>query len=364
MGKVHKLLGQGKNLATSLSTRNRDSATAAKVEQPLVSEDAERTQDRVLVDAKDCRQIARRGQAISGAGFPVGDRATDLCGDLFMEVDGLGTVDLDFQHGASNTSSIVQVKAPPRSPDQDELDALIEEARRRARRRRLGYLALAAAAALLAGGIYLAIGGGGGNGAPLGAASDGPGAAAAPGSSPSAAATAYRCPTSVTALKKSGRGNGIPGCSVRFFATLPAGWYQGPRRILVFPPTLANGIPLEGPIVAVVSFANFRLSTTGVPGPIWPIPTPPDGVAIGIFPQAPASKSELARVHPIAIRPGDFHEPTARTNLYTGGWRFQAQVLVGSNGPKSKSLDQANAVLNSIETTQHLCPCGAREHGR
>jgi hypothetical protein len=53
-------------------------------------------------------------------------------------------------------------QAPPRSPEQDELDALIEEARRRARRRRFGYLALAVAASLVAGGAYLAIGGSGG----------------------------------------------------------------------------------------------------------------------------------------------------------------------------------------------------------
>jgi hypothetical protein len=56
------------------------------------------------------------------------------------------------------------VQAPSRPPGQDELDALIEEARRRARRRRLGYAALIAFAALLGGGLYVGFHGGGGNG--------------------------------------------------------------------------------------------------------------------------------------------------------------------------------------------------------
>jgi hypothetical protein len=47
---------------------------------------------------------------------------------------------------------------------EDELDALIEEARRRARRRRLGYLGLAVAATVTAGSAYLAITGGGDSG--------------------------------------------------------------------------------------------------------------------------------------------------------------------------------------------------------
>lgn len=45
---------------------------------------------------------------------------------------------------------------------QDELDALIEEARRRARRRRLAYLAAFVGLLAVAGGIYAGFGGGGG----------------------------------------------------------------------------------------------------------------------------------------------------------------------------------------------------------
>jgi hypothetical protein len=56
------------------------------------------------------------------------------------------------------------VQAPSRSPDQDELDALIEEARRRAWRRRRWYGLAVVAAVLVAGGLYLGFSGGGGGG--------------------------------------------------------------------------------------------------------------------------------------------------------------------------------------------------------
>jgi hypothetical protein len=77
----------------------------------------------------------------------------------------------------------VSVEAPPRTPEQDELDALIEEARRRARRRRLGYAAVVVALVAAAGGIYLAFGGGDGGGGATLHGNAAPGRGAAPGSS-------------------------------------------------------------------------------------------------------------------------------------------------------------------------------------
>jgi hypothetical protein len=115
-----------------------------------------------------------------------------------------------------------------------------------------------------------------------------------------------------------------------------------------------------------VRYANVPLSG---PGPRWPIPLPPNGIAILIETDSPASRAESAQADPIDLHSSDFrrvpvqhNEPLAHTNLYTGGWRFQVQVRVGANGPQRESLDQANALLNSIETTQHLCPCGTRSH--
>jgi hypothetical protein len=218
---------------------------------------------------------------------------------------------------------------------------------------------LVVAAAILAGGAYLVIGGGGGGGATGGTPSSEPGAAASRGPSPDSAAAGYRCPTSLAALKQSTPGNGIPGCEIRFWATLPAGWHQGPVRLSAFPPGA-----IISQLASEVRYANVPL-TAG--GPIWPIRMPPNGIAILIEPFAPASRAESARVGAVDLQPSDFHrvpvqhdQPLARTNLYTGGWRFQVQVRVGANGPQMESLDQANAVLNSIETTQHLCPCGVR----
>ena len=41
-------------------------------------------------------------------GFAISDRSSDLGGDLFIEV-GLGLIDLDTDHGASNTSTKSEV---------------------------------------------------------------------------------------------------------------------------------------------------------------------------------------------------------------------------------------------------------------
>jgi hypothetical protein len=77
------------------------------------------------------------------------------------------------------------VEAPSRAPEQDELDALIEEARRRARRRRWGAILILAAIGAL---LYVLIGRGGGGG--------GSGSASRPGPSPGGSASAQTSPAS------------------------------------------------------------------------------------------------------------------------------------------------------------------------
>jgi hypothetical protein len=77
-----------------------------------------------------------------------------------------------------------RVKAPPRGPEaEDELQALIEEARRRARRRRWGTILILAAIGAL---LYVLIGHGGG----------GDGSAARPGPSPGGSGSAQTSPAS------------------------------------------------------------------------------------------------------------------------------------------------------------------------
>jgi hypothetical protein len=71
---VHELFGLGEYLAMSACPHDRDTATTTKFEQSLGAKDAQRTQDRVLVDANYGGEVARRRQAIPGASFPIGDR--------------------------------------------------------------------------------------------------------------------------------------------------------------------------------------------------------------------------------------------------------------------------------------------------
>ena len=44
--------------------------------------------------------------------FPVGDRPSDLAGDLFVQICAITPVDLDIQHGASNTIAIMSDVQP------------------------------------------------------------------------------------------------------------------------------------------------------------------------------------------------------------------------------------------------------------
>jgi hypothetical protein len=89
------------------------------------------------------------------------------------------------------------VEAPSRPLEEDEAEALIEEARRRARRRRFGYAAVLVLAALLGGGLYLGFhGGGDGGSGSKGESSSNGGAGAQQPSSHAREASVYarRCP--------------------------------------------------------------------------------------------------------------------------------------------------------------------------
>ena len=66
-----------------------DSAAAAELEQSFVSQQPQGTQHRVGVDAEDGGEVFGGWEAFSGLGFPLGDRAADLGGDLFVEVGGV-----------------------------------------------------------------------------------------------------------------------------------------------------------------------------------------------------------------------------------------------------------------------------------
>ena len=101
--------------------RNRDATPASELEQPLVAEHRNE-RNTVFVLTPRTGEILRGRQALSRLGFSIGDSATNLSRHLLVEIGGVGPVDLDIHHDASNASAIVlargdmTVTAPPRPP--------------------------------------------------------------------------------------------------------------------------------------------------------------------------------------------------------------------------------------------------------
>lgn len=126
-----------------LGASDRHASATGEVEQAFVAQRSKRAQDGIAVDAEHCGEVARGRQPVAGACLAAGNRPPDLSCDLFVQLGGVGTVELDVQDGASNTSSIrMTPETEPRPADLSSADfasaaqALFEEARRRARRRR------------------------------------------------------------------------------------------------------------------------------------------------------------------------------------------------------------------------------------
>lgn len=198
-GKPHELASTADHGTALRTPGDADSPAAAKLEQSLVPQGPKRSQHRVGVDPDHGRQVTRRWKTLARFCLTVSDGAPDLGGNLLVQVRRIAPVNLDIQHGASNTSSIVPVEAPPSPPVDDELDALIEEARRRARRRRIGYTAVIVGVLAAAGGLYLGFSGGGGaDGGTTLRGNAPPGGSAGHGSARSASASSEdvyrRCP--------------------------------------------------------------------------------------------------------------------------------------------------------------------------
>ena len=162
--------GLGEDDAPVRGSGHGDATAAAELEQSLVAQYAQRAEHGVGVDADDGGQIFGGRETLARTGFTVGDRASDLRGDLLMQVDWVGLVDLDGEHNASYLSFIVAIDqdvsatAPPRTPQPDEIDALIEEAWRHARhrqRRRRAAVAAGVGLAVLVALVWAAVSDGG-----------------------------------------------------------------------------------------------------------------------------------------------------------------------------------------------------------
>lgn len=150
--------------AVRLCRRHGHAATAREIQEPFVAERSQRSQDGVPVHAEDRCEIARRRQSVPGAGFALGDRATDLSCDLLVQLDGLVPTQLDVEDGASDNSSIDLLdRTPPSHGDTSSAEfasaaeALFEEARRRTRRRRRRLIGAALALTAIALGVVFAL---------------------------------------------------------------------------------------------------------------------------------------------------------------------------------------------------------------
>ena len=88
---------------------NRDSATAPKLQQPLVLKQPQRAQDGVGIDSEHRREVSCRRESLTGLRLAVCDRTPYLGGDLEIEeVAAVFLVHLDTNQCTSNTSSMLE----------------------------------------------------------------------------------------------------------------------------------------------------------------------------------------------------------------------------------------------------------------
>jgi len=254
---------------------------------------------------------------------------------------------------------MIQTKTPSKVDDPSgELDALIEEARRRARKRRLIIAGALAAGVLAAGGAFFLFGGGdGGGGSSDGSGAGGPSPGAASSSTSSASGVSdYQCPTSRQELRELVSGPEIPGCKVTLSADLPTGWEQSAKSVLMLPERT----------LGFVAYSPVHFASFGLPEPdLHPLgasakPVPTDGIALTVQlattrpGQTATSGSLEASDFRTAPRRG---QPFAFTDLSLDGIEFRVDAMAGSEPVDPALLEEANAVLASLDTTQKLCPC-------
>lgn len=90
-----------------------DAAAAAELEESFVSERPQGAQHGVCVHADYRRQVLGWWESLAGLGLALGDRATDLGGDLLVQVGWVVSAYLDSEHDASYISFIVRCDQAP-----------------------------------------------------------------------------------------------------------------------------------------------------------------------------------------------------------------------------------------------------------
>jgi CubicO group peptidase (beta-lactamase class C family) len=97
---THELAGAGDDRAALRGAADAHAEAAAELQQTFLAQRAQRAQNRVRVHLHDRREVTRRGQAFTRFRLAVGDRASDLPGDLIVQRRRVSTVDA-LQHCAS-----------------------------------------------------------------------------------------------------------------------------------------------------------------------------------------------------------------------------------------------------------------------
>jgi hypothetical protein len=85
---------------------NSDAPPSLKVEQAFFAEDVEGTKHCVLVDAKYCRQVLGERKSLARTGFTLGNSSSNLSRHLVVQSEVLAAVNLDIEHGTSNSRSM------------------------------------------------------------------------------------------------------------------------------------------------------------------------------------------------------------------------------------------------------------------
>jgi hypothetical protein len=106
-GVVEELFGFFDECALFGGASDGDAAAASEFEQAFVAELAESAEDGVGVDAEDVGEVFGGWESFAGFGFAVGDGAAELACDLFVQVEGVVSVELDIPYGAMHYSSIL-----------------------------------------------------------------------------------------------------------------------------------------------------------------------------------------------------------------------------------------------------------------
>lgn len=103
---LHELFrsGEHKTLSTG-ATGDGDAASTLELEQSLLAKNPQCAKHRVGVDTEHRSEIACRWQLLAGERFAVCNRAADVAGHLVVEERRVGPVNLDGDHGASDSSS-------------------------------------------------------------------------------------------------------------------------------------------------------------------------------------------------------------------------------------------------------------------